>query len=239
MQLDLDSKSFGYYFNDRWLKQKITQSTDIPDQSVVVLKTKEWIDDLNRSVIQTAYYWLKNNELQKMTKLEISDIMADLMIEFMEEEGYFPPDTKLKKITKNIATLSFKPDEFDEFNIKLRRKFLEQDPSEFVEQFGYPDYSNFDPENKFDIQIKAPFVGTKGEYTERDDLKLVHKNYTRSGAEMLIFRTLDTGSKIVWFTQASTYGFREGGTYKVKFRVRQHKSTATENETHIHKVEML
>ncbi|MHA2502097.1 MAG: hypothetical protein ACXAE3_04455 [Candidatus Kariarchaeaceae archaeon] len=132
LRLELDEDEWGYRITTDFVQEKVFNNWYLKDGDLLVIKSREYIADIERTVVSTDYKVVVGGEIQATDKRGISDILSQRMFDHMEKSGTMPYDTEFKKASKNIATLEFKPDAYDTFQIKIRKEDVGGDPAEFV-----------------------------------------------------------------------------------------------------------
>ena len=135
MQLDSENE-WGFYIDP--LTFEITNiEEEIPSGSFVVIKEREYIEDIDRTVIQTTYGIVVKNRFQPMNKRELSSYISKACAEFILTKNTFPPKIKLEKelLEGKPARLAFLMSSHDTFHLKITDKLLEdKDPVSIVSE---------------------------------------------------------------------------------------------------------
>ena len=141
MKIQLDSENEWGFFIDPLTFKIINIEEDIPSGSFVVIKEREYIEDIDRTVIQTTYGLVDKNKFQPMNKRELSTYMSKACADFILSNSTFPPKIKLEKelVEGKPVHLAFLMSNHDTFHLKITDKLLEnKDPvgivSEIVEK---------------------------------------------------------------------------------------------------------
>jgi len=127
MKMELDSETeWGYYIDQENFKIYNIKD-EIPDGSFVVIKEKEYIDDLNRTVIQTTYGIVDGQKYQPMNKKEISKLISEACASYILVKNKLPPKVSLEKevIPDKPAKLAFVMNNYDTFHLVVDKDLLE------------------------------------------------------------------------------------------------------------------
>ncbi|MBY8999942.1 MAG: hypothetical protein KGD64_03425, partial [Candidatus Heimdallarchaeota archaeon] len=97
MKMKIDPESeWGYFINPETFKVNNIED-DIPTGSLVVIKEKEYLEDLGRTVIQTTYGIVEGNKFQPMNKREITLLFSKACAKYILINNASPPKIKIEK----------------------------------------------------------------------------------------------------------------------------------------------
>jgi hypothetical protein len=127
MKLILDSDNEWGFFVDPETFDIHQIEDDIPDGSFVIVKEKEYIDDIDRTVIQTSYGIVEKNKFTPKNKREISKIMSEACSRFILANDTLPPKVKVEKELQEDkpAQLVFMLSNYDIFHLKITSAMLD------------------------------------------------------------------------------------------------------------------
>ena len=123
----VDPKTFGIYNIEE----------DIPDGSFVIIKEREYIEDIDRTVIQPSFGIVEGNKYIPKNKRELSKIMSEACSKYILSKNSLPPKVKVEKELKKDkpVQLSFVMTNYDTFHLKITSEMLEgSDPYEKVKE---------------------------------------------------------------------------------------------------------
>ncbi len=129
--MHLDSENEWGYYVDPLTFDISNIEESIPHGSFVVIKEREYIEDIDRTVIQTTYGIVEKNKFQPMNKRELSSVMSKACAEYILDKNIFPPKIKIEKelVEGKPARLAFLMSSHDTFHLKITEKILaDQDP---------------------------------------------------------------------------------------------------------------
>ena len=98
MKLDPENE-WGYYVDTETFQISNIED-DIPDGSLVIIKEKEYIEDISRTVIQTIYGIVSKDEFKPMNKRDISSLLSEACAKYILTSDTFPPKVKIEKDLK-------------------------------------------------------------------------------------------------------------------------------------------
>lgn len=127
MKLILDSENEWGFFVDPKTFDIFTIDNDIPDSSLVIVKEKEYIEDIDRTVIQTSYGIVDKNKFITKNKKEISKLMSEACSKFILARDTLPPKVKVEKELQEDkpAQLAFMLSNYDIFHLKISSTMLD------------------------------------------------------------------------------------------------------------------
>ncbi|MCG3260037.1 MAG: hypothetical protein H7644_09835 [Candidatus Heimdallarchaeota archaeon] len=127
MKINLDSDNEWGHFIDPDSFQIVEITDEVPDKSFVVFKEREYIDDIDRTVIQTTYGIIDGNKLQTMNKRELSKLMSKACAKYIIDFEKLPPKIMVEKklIIDKPAQLAFILSNRDTFHLKIDKTALE------------------------------------------------------------------------------------------------------------------
>ena len=135
--MHLDSENEWGFFIDPLTFDINNIEEEIPPGSFIVIKEREYIEDIDRTVIQTTYGIVEKNKFQPMNKRELSSIISKACAEYILSNSAFPPKVKLEKelVEEKPAQLAFLMSNHDTFHLKISEKLLEnQDPVSLIDR---------------------------------------------------------------------------------------------------------
>ena len=127
MKIDLDSENEWGHFIDPDSFQIVEITDEVPQGSFVVIKEREYIEDIDRTVIQTTYGIIESNKFQPMNKRELSKFMSIACGIYILNFDKLPPKVMIEKQLKldKPAQLAFIMSNRDTFHLKLEKSALE------------------------------------------------------------------------------------------------------------------
>jgi hypothetical protein len=127
MKIDLSSEDEWGHFIDPDSFQIVEIHDEVPEDSFVVIKEKAYIDDIDRTVIQTTYGIIDSNKFQPMNKREISKLMSVACGKYILKHDRLPPKVMIEKKlqVEKPARLAFIMSGRDTFHLKLDKNALE------------------------------------------------------------------------------------------------------------------
>ncbi|MFW9852658.1 MAG: PARP-type zinc finger-containing protein [Candidatus Thorarchaeota archaeon] len=137
MKMTLESDDeWGFYIDPKTFEiSKIVD--EIPDGSFVIIKEREYIEDIDRTVTQTSYGLVQGNKFSTFDKRGLSSLMSEACATYMLKNNQFPPKVRIHKELKpgKPANLAFELSKFDIFYLKITDKQLKnKDPVEIINQ---------------------------------------------------------------------------------------------------------
>ncbi|MHA2255230.1 MAG: hypothetical protein ACXAAM_04085, partial [Candidatus Heimdallarchaeaceae archaeon] len=97
MKLILDSENEWGFFVDFETFDIYKIEDDIPDGSFVMVKEREYIEDIDRTVTQSSYGIVEKNKFITMNKREISKLMSKACSKYILAKDTLPPKVKVEK----------------------------------------------------------------------------------------------------------------------------------------------
>ena len=156
MKMKLDSeKEWGYYVDAETFHISNIKD-DIPDGSLVIIKEKEYIEDISRTVIQTIYGIVSKDEFRPLNKKDISSLMSEACARYILTSDTFPPKVKIEKDLKEDkpAQLAFILSNYDTFHLKISSKLLEgKNPYELISEIVKHDIDKMTLKDKEEIWL--------------------------------------------------------------------------------------
>lgn len=125
MKLILNESDFGFYITTHDFKLHNVRE-DIPEGAFIVLKEKEEIEDLGRTVIQTSYGYIENDTYYDTDKRTLSEMISKKVVEYIAKRGTVPYKINLKKELKENKPvyLLWDINEYDQFHLKITDMML-------------------------------------------------------------------------------------------------------------------
>ncbi len=126
MKMQLDSENEWGYFIDPQSFQVVEIIDEIPDGSFVVIKEREYIDDIDRTVIQTSYGIVEGKKYQPLNKRELTKIMSTACTDYILSSNRLPPKILVEKELKQdkSAQLAFIMTNYDTFHLRIDKNSL-------------------------------------------------------------------------------------------------------------------
>ncbi|MFQ5978748.1 MAG: tetratricopeptide repeat protein [Candidatus Heimdallarchaeota archaeon] len=119
---------WGFLINPQsFLTQEIDSETEMPNGTVIVKKTKEYVRGVGNTV-KTSYYLVQGAKEQKEHKNVIIKYLAEKMVEYMDEHSKWAPHTSLKNKYKASARLNYQPNKYDSFGLFIKEYMLRGRP---------------------------------------------------------------------------------------------------------------
>ena len=127
MKLILDSENEWGFFVDPEAFDIYTIEDDIPDGSFVIVKEREYIEDIDRTVTQSSYGIVEKNKFIPKNKREISKLMSEACSKFILARDTLPPKVKVEKeLQEDKPTqLAFMLSNYDIFHLKISSAMLD------------------------------------------------------------------------------------------------------------------
>ena len=133
--MDLSSEDEWGYFIDPESFHIVEIVDEIPDGSFVVLKEREYIDDIDRTVTQTSYGIVDGRKYNPMNKREISKLMSRACAKYVLQNNRLPPKVMVEKELKDDkpARMAFVMSNYDTFHLNLDKNLLDDgNPAEII-----------------------------------------------------------------------------------------------------------
>ena len=137
MKLILDSENEWGFFIDHETFDIYPIEEDIPDGSFVVVKEREYIEDIDRTVIQTSYGIVDGKKFVPLNKREISKYMSEACSHYIVSRDTIPPKVKVEKEMQKDkpVQLTFMMTNYDIFHLKITSSLLDGlDPFEKINE---------------------------------------------------------------------------------------------------------
>jgi nitrous oxide reductase len=127
MKLILDSENEWGFFVDFETFDIYKIEDDIPDGSFVMVKEREYIEDIDRTVTQSSYGIVEKNKFITMNKREISKLMSKACSKYILAKDTLPPKVKVEKELQQDkpAQLAFMMTNYDTFHLKITSEMLD------------------------------------------------------------------------------------------------------------------
>ena len=124
MILDSDNE-WGYFIDPETFAINPIEE-EIPHGSFVIIKEREYIEDIDRTVIQTTYGIVEEKKFQPLNKRELSSAMSIACANYILNNKTLPPKVKLEKelVEDKPAQLAFLMSNYDVFHLKISSKIL-------------------------------------------------------------------------------------------------------------------
>ncbi|MHA1304683.1 MAG: PARP-type zinc finger-containing protein [Candidatus Heimdallarchaeaceae archaeon] len=137
MKFMLEEGEWGYYIDPTTFRYKrIKEEEDVPNGSFVILKAKEYIEDIARTIVQTTYGYIEKNTFLTSDKRSFSEKLSQACARYILENNDLPPKTTLKKEVKEKkpAYLLYNMSQYDQFHLKLTDShFNGEEPKEIID----------------------------------------------------------------------------------------------------------
>lgn len=127
-------KEWGSFINPVTL-QKGELKGEIPEKSLVIIKKKEFREEIDKVVILTNYCVIQDNKLLNLPKKEFTIKLAKRCAEFIVKNKILPPNTSILKITSSDKPiqLSYTHSKQEIFELILTTSmFPEQDMNQII-----------------------------------------------------------------------------------------------------------
>ncbi len=137
MKLELDSENEWGHYVDPETFGIYNIEEDIPDGSFVIVKEREYIEDIDRTVTSTSYGMVDKNKYVTNDKRGISKIMSEACSKYILSKNTLPPRVKVEKELKKDkpAQLAFVMSNYDTFHLKITSEMLGGlNPSEKIQE---------------------------------------------------------------------------------------------------------
>ncbi len=194
MKINLDEDTeWGYSIDPRnFIQMKIEK--EIPEGFFFVIKKREYIEEIERTVIRNVYGRIKTGQVQKYDKKQLSEMLSSTLARYIMKNKILPKHVKINgdlKYTKP-ANLIFFVGNFDIFHLKIDSNDLDgNNPKEILEKIIQKSTKNLFMkvrENKWKLEYAKSGVSKCNKcknYIERDSLRLGEPSYYQ---ENLSFR---------------------------------------------------
>lgn len=124
MKYQLKEGEWGGFINPVTFQYQKLFGQDLEEKTIVIKKSKEFIEDINRTIVKTEYALLFNESFIHRTKNEIKSFMAEYAIKYMDNQGMYPPRTTIKKTYKTSVRLLYKVDDYDSFEMAIKKDMI-------------------------------------------------------------------------------------------------------------------
>ena len=136
MKISLEEGEWGFYVDPlTFIVNKI--EGEIPESAFVVMKGREHIEDIGRTVIQTTFGYVENNTFLTLNKRDLAKKMSLKCAEYILRKEDFPPKVTLEREIKlgKDAYLAFSANKYDVFHLKISKEMLRnKDPKKIIEE---------------------------------------------------------------------------------------------------------
>ncbi len=207
MKIDLDSENEWGHFIDPHSFQIVEIIDEVPLGSFVVIKEREFIEDIDRTVIQTIYGIVEEKKFQPMNKRELSKLMSKACGKYILDFNQLPPKVMVKKKLQidKPAQLAFIMSNRDTFHLKLDKDDLDGgNPYEIINSIiENQDFKStmYDREEKWKIEYAKSSRSkcrTCSSNIEKDTVRLgephyfeEHLNYRWHHEDCVFFQRMD------------------------------------------------
>ena len=125
MEFKFDNDQWGGYINPETFEySKIFNTVDLQENNIILKKSKEYISDIDRTIVKTEYYILLGNNLKQKNKNWIKSYMADFVINYIDKNKCLPPKTKIHKTYKTSVRLLYEVDKYDSFEMTIKKDMV-------------------------------------------------------------------------------------------------------------------
>ncbi|NPD88802.1 MAG: hypothetical protein HGN29_08750 [Asgard group archaeon] len=134
IRMDFETE-WGYLINPKNF-QILRIKDDIPEGFFVILKQREFVIEINRTVVKNTYGFVKKNALQKLDKRKLSEYLAAACADFILKNTNLPPNVLIEGDLKYMkpANLAFSVTSYDVFHLKIDSVLLKgENPKELLE----------------------------------------------------------------------------------------------------------
>ena len=156
MKMKIDPENeWGWFIEPETFKiSKIIE--DIPSGSFVIIKEKEYVEDIDRTVIQTIFGVVEGNKFQPMNKREISPLLSEACAKYILKNEALPPKVQIEKDLKKdkAAQLAFIMNKHDTFHLKITNGLLkDKNPYDVITEIKQNDTGKLSMEKKEEIWL--------------------------------------------------------------------------------------
>ena len=128
-------EEWGFYVNPSSF-QIFNIKEVIPEKSFVILKSREFLDEINRTIIRNTYGIVKNEKFEKMDKRDLSELISDACAKYILKHRNLPLNCKISpdlKFTKP-AILALYVGTYDVLHLKISAEHLNgSNPKEILD----------------------------------------------------------------------------------------------------------
>lgn len=125
MKFNLETDQWGGFINTETFEySKLLKFNDLEEDTIVLLKYKEYIEDIERDIVKTEYYVLMGNSFKKQNKNWVKSLMADFAIDYIDKNKCLPPKTKIHKTYKTSVRLLYEVDKYDSFEMTIKKNMI-------------------------------------------------------------------------------------------------------------------
>ncbi len=125
MEFQMESDQWGGYISPETFEySKKLKNKDLGENTIVLRKSKEFIEDIDRDIVKTEYFVLMGNKFKQQNKNWIKSLMAEFAIEYIDEHKCLPPKTNIKKTYKTSVRLLYVVDKYDSFEMTIKKDMI-------------------------------------------------------------------------------------------------------------------
>ncbi|MBY9000361.1 MAG: hypothetical protein KGD64_05570 [Candidatus Heimdallarchaeota archaeon] len=128
-------EQWGFYINPASF-QIFAIKEVVPEKSFVLIKNREFLQEINRTIIRNTYGIVKNEKLEKMDKKDISELISEACAKYILKHHDLPPSCKVSsdlRYTKP-AVLALYVGNYDVFHLKITVDYLNgKNPKEVLD----------------------------------------------------------------------------------------------------------
>ena len=181
MKVDLNpDKEWGFLIDPRTLQvMKITN--ELPEKFFFVIKIREYLEEIERTVIRNNYGLIKNEKIQKLDKKQLSVLLSAALSRYILKNYDLPKAVKIEKNLKYTkpANFAFFVGNYDVFHLSVDSSDLGGDnPKEIIDKIIQKTNKNLFRE-KQDTKWKIEYAKSGiskcrkcSNYIERNTLRL-------------------------------------------------------------------
>ncbi|MCY3411810.1 MAG: SWIM zinc finger family protein [Candidatus Heimdallarchaeota archaeon] len=125
MKIQVDKNNWGFFINpETFTTSKLSSTQDVAEHCVVVLKSREYVEDIDRQIVKSEYFLVIKNALKKTDKNGVKSYLTDYAVKFMDKNRTYPPSTTISKEFKTSKRLLFTVDQYDSFEMTINKQAL-------------------------------------------------------------------------------------------------------------------
>ena len=114
----------GYINTETFEYSKLLKYKDLAENTVVLLKSKEFIEDIERDIVKTEYFILMGNSFKQQNKNWAKSFLAEFAIDYIDKNKCLPPKTKIHKTYKTSVRLLYVVDQYDSFEMTIKKDMI-------------------------------------------------------------------------------------------------------------------
>lgn len=137
MKISLDANSEWGYIIDPQSFMQIKMYDEIPEGFFFIIKRREYVTEIERTVVKNAYGRIKAGKTEKLDKKEMADFLSIALAKYILKNRKLPQHVKIKgelKYTKPVI-FGFFIGNYDIFHLKIDSIDLKgENPKEIVDE---------------------------------------------------------------------------------------------------------